>query len=985
MKRTPFIHIVILIAFIFNSFGYIPISQAQVIRLPEPGMMVQLSPEYNPIILKGITVHPENPFKFEFILDKGDSINQRQQGDIKQESTKLVKYFLSSITTPENDLWVNLSPYEKNKIIPESFGQTDMGRDLLAEDYILKQVTASLIYPEGAIGKQFWKRVYELAAKRYGTTNIPVNTFNKVWIVPDHAKVYEHGNTAFVIKATLKVMLEEDYLSMSKHVIKNNVNALGSQVVREIVIPELTQEVNEGKNFATLRQVYNSLILAVWFKKSMKDTILGRKYMDQNKVLNLSSPKTSVGDPAMIYQRYLKAFKKGVFNYIKQEAVIDPESKEQGIIPRKYFSGGAEFEWATTRTEFSRAMTIPERVQVYSRNYTGLTVNLANSALTMNAAMPATQAMRNVGTLNQWLRHFRFSEENKDATGLEDFSIELKSTELPSFDIIAPDFNLPPEKKENRFFVVQFPINGNPVVNNEAFRRLSSYIGKMIGPKVVENQRTTFNQFIAELDQQVNLIRFGNKTAISSHAMTVKEALDQLNNFPKEFKFSQIGHFGDEKEGIKFISNNRSEGYTFVEPSQNRQGKFLIGIPFKFNQPYTAGYFSLLINGIESFMDYSFDPRDKNEMDEFLEYVKQRIKQLDEEQSATEANSAMNAKGSVDQLELKMTKRPFNGWMINNAVKFSELMIKKNAFKFGSRVKIDFPTNVTFNTFFNPVVHRKSTNGNFPEWWDMFSTGINHLIQNSLEGRNNNGAKEVNVTMKIQSDHLIVVIKDNGPGIAYNLLRNLNDRITNKRTVTTKSEEFVQGQGVMTVLEEFMGDMGAGIVIKNRRIETNSKGYTGTTITISFPIIPEKGLNFQLTGVRSPDHVRTLNALIRKQIKLENKLNEATKQKKIERIKKKLDKIETKKIHLATRLHYHREFFPNLISNPDHAMLNQGPGGIDLTAKRMIIDVDSDKSSTTAPLNLKALENIEIDGLYIKDIEIKPLKNLPQLLGVAAN
>ena len=30
----------------------------------------------------------------------------------------------------------------------KSFGLTEMGRDLLAEDYMLKQITASLIYPE---------------------------------------------------------------------------------------------------------------------------------------------------------------------------------------------------------------------------------------------------------------------------------------------------------------------------------------------------------------------------------------------------------------------------------------------------------------------------------------------------------------------------------------------------------------------------------------------------------------------------------------------------------------------------------------------------------------------------------------------------------------------------------------------------------------------------------------------------------------------
>ena len=37
-----------------------------------------------------------------------------------------------------------------------------------------------------------------------------------------------------------------------------------------------------------------------------------------------------------IYQRYLKAFKKGVFNYIKED--VDKYTNE--AIPRKYFSGG---------------------------------------------------------------------------------------------------------------------------------------------------------------------------------------------------------------------------------------------------------------------------------------------------------------------------------------------------------------------------------------------------------------------------------------------------------------------------------------------------------------------------------------------------------------------------------------------------------------------------------------------------------------------
>src|SRR5580704_17522107 len=124
MKRTPYAHIFILIAFLINSFGPIPAAQAQDFRLPVPGVMVHLSPPLDPPILRGIKVHPDNPFRFDFILDKGDEYNRHpersegSQGALKSEATKLIKYFLASLTIPENDLWVNLSPYEKNRIIP---------------------------------------------------------------------------------------------------------------------------------------------------------------------------------------------------------------------------------------------------------------------------------------------------------------------------------------------------------------------------------------------------------------------------------------------------------------------------------------------------------------------------------------------------------------------------------------------------------------------------------------------------------------------------------------------------------------------------------------------------------------------------------------------------------------------------------------------------------------------------------------------------
>ena len=174
--------------------------------MPKPGTMVNLSPAFIPAHLQGITIHPDNALKFDFLIHKGEGGLDALQK--RQEYKKLVKYFLASLTIPDHDQWVNLSPYEHNRIIQDNFGKTEMGRDLLSQDYFLKQITSSLMYPESGLGKVFWDKVYAKAFKEFGSTNIPVNTFNKVWIIPDEAVVYESGNTAYILKSHLKVMLE---------------------------------------------------------------------------------------------------------------------------------------------------------------------------------------------------------------------------------------------------------------------------------------------------------------------------------------------------------------------------------------------------------------------------------------------------------------------------------------------------------------------------------------------------------------------------------------------------------------------------------------------------------------------------------------------------------------------------------------------------------------------------------------------------------
>src|SRR5580698_8609198 len=88
----------LIFAFLVNSVGPLPSAQADEFRLPAPGVMVHLSPEFTPAILKGIVIHPENAFKFDFIVYKGDKVFTEVQK--KEEYTTLIKYFLASLAVP---------------------------------------------------------------------------------------------------------------------------------------------------------------------------------------------------------------------------------------------------------------------------------------------------------------------------------------------------------------------------------------------------------------------------------------------------------------------------------------------------------------------------------------------------------------------------------------------------------------------------------------------------------------------------------------------------------------------------------------------------------------------------------------------------------------------------------------------------------------------------------------------------------------------
>ncbi|MBF0330727.1 MAG: YvcK family protein [Candidatus Omnitrophica bacterium] len=324
---SKFLSIILSLSLLLTpEMGYA--QSAFVSMLPEPGKMVGVSSAFTPVLVKGLVIHPDKPLNFDFIVDSGN--DSADQAIVKDQTDRMAKYFLAAITVPEEQLWVNLSPYEKDRVIENDLGNTVLGRDMLAQDYLLKQLTASLIYPEEGLGKDFWAKVYSQAQAKFGTTDIPVDTFNKVWIMPAAAEVFEKGNAVYVTQAKLKVMLDSDRTAMA---VVDERASIAKEVMRQIIVPAIEKEVNEGKNFAAIRQVYHAAILAKWYRELIQNTLLSQAYVGQNKIEGVTSDEKALKEE--IYQRYIAAYKKGVFDYIKETP-----STAGDATPKKYFSGG---------------------------------------------------------------------------------------------------------------------------------------------------------------------------------------------------------------------------------------------------------------------------------------------------------------------------------------------------------------------------------------------------------------------------------------------------------------------------------------------------------------------------------------------------------------------------------------------------------------------------------------------------------------------
>jgi hypothetical protein len=357
-----------------------------------------------PAMFRGMTVSKGNG-TINFQFHRGDdewAADPTRAGDYR----KLLDYFKTSVAVKDGRQWVNLSAFEADRMLPKELAGTGMGRALLAQDCILKRLTASLMHPDHPVGRQYWDAVYEEAYKRLGSSKMPFQSFQKVWMVPSQALVFEADgdapegdpeNTpeetrslmktiaqvtglgpgkvvAYILKSEIEVQCEADLVARNAIAGDTEINSaevggpesdFALDLFKDIVLPRIREEVNEGEYFAEMRQMYSAMMLATWVKHSLSklghaglqtladsgdpgclnvdlSTIqrVGTEEGAQNPVPPPPGFESAFDVPENIeyYQTYVDLFRNGVFHCARNEPGDEPGER----IVRVYFSGAID-------------------------------------------------------------------------------------------------------------------------------------------------------------------------------------------------------------------------------------------------------------------------------------------------------------------------------------------------------------------------------------------------------------------------------------------------------------------------------------------------------------------------------------------------------------------------------------------------------------------------------------------------------------------
>jgi tetratricopeptide (TPR) repeat protein len=251
--------------------------------------------------------------------------------------------FITGLAVPSNKFWVNLAPWEPDRIIDEDLSRSEVGRIMLEADLQMKRDFCNYNNPcANQTGKELWnlldnKRItlVQWCINKYPgeikhIDNIYFRPVTRHWIVPDKVYAYTNDTAIYIINATLNIKSETVSDHASFVVNNQDAEALSSGCLEELnksakeynryvkeledsmILPYVASDVNNAAKYEDLRNVYVALALAQWYKSTItsKQDIF-RENLDSSdfSALDSEGPRS----PYEIWEDYVYSFENGEY------------------------------------------------------------------------------------------------------------------------------------------------------------------------------------------------------------------------------------------------------------------------------------------------------------------------------------------------------------------------------------------------------------------------------------------------------------------------------------------------------------------------------------------------------------------------------------------------------------------------------------------------------------------------------------------------
>ncbi len=276
--------------------------------------------------------------------------------------------FKTGLAVHNYHLWVNLAPWDPDRIIDDQINQSDVGRIMLEADLQMKKDLSKYWNP---CANETGKACHDLLDKKHkalaqrctekfpgeikNIDNIKFYAVTRQEILPDKVYAYTNGTQIYIINASLTIdtspildhsyfkVVNQDNSTLSKGCLEELNRSLREyceynlELNKQKILPYVIAEVNHEEKYEDLREVYVALALAQWYLSHVSPSMDIFQRNDSFNILKSQKPWS----PIDIWRQFIDIYNKG--DYICWKNTTNGDR----TMSRSYSGGGCRFQSIT--------------------------------------------------------------------------------------------------------------------------------------------------------------------------------------------------------------------------------------------------------------------------------------------------------------------------------------------------------------------------------------------------------------------------------------------------------------------------------------------------------------------------------------------------------------------------------------------------------------------------------------------------------------